>query len=66
MAKKRSKGRQPTVRRGTARVDVQGVRSELLRTIVREIARTGIAAEGTYTKPDTFQNGSYGKYEKQD
>lgn len=42
------------------------LRSSILTAIVKEVGRIDPLAAGTYTKPDGFQNGQYGKYEKQD
>lgn len=58
-SKKISPARSPSV-------DAEAVRSQIMKAIVHEVANIGTVAAGTYTKPDSFQNGNYGKYEKQD
>jgi hypothetical protein len=50
----------------TPQVDATDVKSQILTAIVREVGRIDSVAAGMYTKPDSFQNGQYGKYEKQD
>ena len=44
----------------------EDLRSNIMAAIVREVGRLDPLASGTYTKPDSFQNGQYGKYEKAD
>lgn len=67
MAPKKSRAASLKINRaGGQLVDAEGVRSQIMKAIVHEVANIGTAAAGTYTKPDGFQNGQYGKYEKGD
>lgn len=44
----------------------EDIRSQIIKTIVREVMSSAAADAGTYTKPDSFQDGQYGKYERGD